>query len=215
MLQRITSLNSFKFAMPKKLILIVMTASVFALTAHAKDQANPTLLASAPSQPADESIVELETITVTADVKAQPFNSARPMIKLSGDDLTMKLGNTIGDALKQELGITSQTFGPGVGTPVIRGQSGPRVRVLQNGIGSNDLSQLSPDHATSIDPSLAESIEVLRGPATLLYSSGATGGVVNVIDNRIPTHLSAKPVNLVFDQRYDSAYSESSTALKA
>ena len=209
------SLINFKPAMIKKLILIVMTASVFTETAYAQDHAYPTLLEAAPPQPADESIVELETITVTADAQAKPSNTVLPMTKLSGDELTMKLGNTIGDALKQELGITSQSFGPGVGTPVIRGQSGPRVRVLQNGIGSNDLSQLSPDHATSIDPSLAESIEVLRGPATLLYSSGAIGGVVNVIDNRIPTHLSAKPINLVLDQRYESAFSESSSALKA
>ena len=215
MLYQIAKLINFESAMPKKLILIVMTTSVFTLTAYAEDHTYPTLLTSTPSRSSDESIVELETITVTADAQAKPSNTALPMIKLSGDDLTMKLGNTIGDALKQEQGITNQSFSPGVGTPVIRGQSGPRVRVLQNGIGSNDLSQLSPDHATSIDPSLAESIEVLRGPATLLYSSGAIGGVVNVIDNRIPTHLSAKPVNLVFDQRYDSAYNESSTALKA
>ena len=107
--------------MIKKLILIVMTASVFTETAYAQDHAYPTLLEAAPPQPADESIVELETITVTADAQAKPSNTVLPMTKLSGDELTMKLGHTIGDALKQELGITSQSFGPGVGTPVIVG----------------------------------------------------------------------------------------------
>ena len=157
--------------------------------------------------------LEMEAVIVTAPASAKPVGL--PVTVLKDDELTLKMGHTIGETLKQELGITSQSFGPGVGTPVIRGQSGPRVRVLQNGIGSNDVSQLSPDHATSVEPAMAERIEVLRGPATLLYGSGAMGGVVNVIDNRIPTHLTAKPVNLDFDQRYDSVANESSTALKS
>jgi iron complex outermembrane receptor protein len=158
---------------------------------------------------------ELETIIVTSPLPTKLSDATAPVTVLSGDDLSMKMGHTIGETLKQELGITSQSFGPGVGTPVIRGQSGPRVRVLENGIGSNDVSQLSPDHATSIEPAMAESIEVLRGPATLLYGSGAMGGVVNIIDNRIPTHLYSKPVNITFDQRYDSAFNESSSAMKS
>jgi len=164
---------------------------------------------------ATDEATELETVIVTSPLPTKASDATTPVTVLSGDDLTMKMGHTIGETLKQELGITSQSFGPGVGTPVIRGQSGPRVRVLENGIGSNDVSQLSPDHATSIEPAMAERIEVLRGPATLLYGSGAMGGVVNIIDNRIPTHLYSKPVNVVFDQRYDSAFNESSSALKS
>ncbi|WP_347986027.1 TonB-dependent receptor [Methylomonas sp. AM2-LC] len=160
-------------------------------------------------------VTELDTVIITAPLATKLSDATVPVTVLSGDELTMKMGHTIGETLKQELGITSQSFGPGVGTPVIRGQSGPRVRVLENGIGSNDVSQLSPDHATSIEPALAESIEVLRGPATLLYGSGAMGGVVNIIDNRIPTHLYSKPVNIVFDQRYDTAFNESSSAMKS
>lgn len=158
---------------------------------------------------------ELEPVIVSLPANKNQSAVAKPVTVLSGDELTLKLGHSIGETLKQELGITSQSFGPGVGTPVIRGQSGPRVRVLQNGIGSNDVSQLSPDHATSIEPIMAERLEVLRGPATLLYGSGAIGGIVNVIDNRIPTHLSSKPVNLSFDQRLDSASNETSTAIKS
>jgi len=133
---------------------------------------------------------------------------------LSDDDLRMKTGHSIGDTLKNELGISSQSFGPGVGTPVIRGQAGPRVRVLSNGIGSNDVSAISPDHATSVEPLLAERIEVLRGPATLLYGSGAMGGVVNVIDNRIPGRQFDKLVGAALEQRFDSTSDETSTTMK-
>ena len=194
--------------MYKKFILLTISISSFALPSHADEQS--VLQALAP----DESITNLETIIVTSPLASKLSNSTLPITQLSGDELTLKMANTIGDTLKEELGITSQSFGPGVGTPVIRGQSGPRVKVLENGIGSNDVSQLSPDHASSIEPAMAESIEVLKGPATLLYGSGIIGGVVNIIDNRIPTHLYTKPVNVVFDQRLDSATNESSSALK-
>ena len=228
--------------MYKKLILAAASAS-FALVAEAADQPNPaTVEAATPPQAAIQAEAEaqaddqrneikakaakraqaseppptqLEPVFVTSPLPTKVSEATAPVTVLSGDDLTMKMGHTIGETLKQELGITSQSFGPGVGTPVIRGQSGPRVRVLENGIGSNDVSQLSPDHATSIEPAMAESIEVLRGPATLMYGSGAMGGVVNIIDNRIPTHLYNKPVNIVFDQRYDSAFNESSSAMKS
>ena len=223
-----------------KTIILVTASANFALSVQAADQTNPaadgqtaaaTVLAVTDSQvdyltdaaPANASTqsqaprqpaTELQAVIVTSPLPAKLSDATAPVTVLSDDELTLKMGHTIGETLKQELGITSQSFGPGVGTPVIRGQSGPRVRVLENGIGSNDVSQLSPDHATSIEPAMAESIEVLRGPATLLYGSGAMGGVVNIIDNRIPTHLYNKPVNIVFDQRYDSAFNESSTALK-
>ena len=137
----------------------------------------------------DQPVTEQETVVVTAPVKETAYQTATPMNVLTGDDLRVKVGDTIGETLKNESGVNNQSFGPGVGTPVIRGQSGPRVRVLSNGVGGNDVSQLSPDHASSVEPVLADRIEVLRGPATLLYGSGAIGGVVNVIDNRIPTQL--------------------------
>ncbi len=194
--------------MYKILLLLTASTSFFALAATAADKTLTKAISS------DESIVNLETVVVSATSAPKLSDSPFPATQLSGDELTLKMGNTIGDTLKQELGISSQSFGPGVGTPVIRGQSGPRVKILENGIGSSDVSQLSPDHASSIDPVMAESIEVLRGPETLLYGSGIIGGVVNVIDNRIPTHLYTKPVNVVFDQRLDSATNESSSALK-
>ncbi|WP_415880378.1 TonB-dependent receptor [Methylomonas sp. TEB] len=159
-------------------------------------------------------IQALDEIIVTAPLQDKKSDSPVPVTVLSDDDLRMKTGHSIGDTLKNELGISSQSFGPGVGTPVIRGQAGPRVRVLSNGIGSNDVSAISPDHATSVEPLLAERIEVLRGPATLLYGSGAMGGVVNVIDNRIPGRQFDKLVGAALEQRFDSTSDETSTTMK-
>lgn len=158
--------------------------------------------------------IKLDDIIVTAPLQEKRSESAMPVTILSDDELRMKTGHSIGETLKDELGISSQSFGPGAGTPVIRGQAGPRVRVLNNGIGSNDVSAISPDHAISVEPLLAERIEVLRGPATLLYGSGAIGGVVNVIDNRIPGQTFDKLVGAALEQRFDSTSDETSTAMK-
>jgi iron complex outermembrane receptor protein len=124
------------------------------------------------------------------------------------------MGTTIGDTLKNELGITSQSFGAGVGSPVIRGQSGSRVQVMQNSMSNNDVSSLSPDHANGVEPILAERIEVLRGAATLLYGSGAIGGIVNVLDTRIPEQAFEKIIGGAGEQRYDSATNQTSSVLK-
>ncbi|WP_090828930.1 TonB-dependent receptor [Nitrosovibrio tenuis] len=159
-------------------------------------------------------VLELEEMVITAPLRKKAADIALPVTVLKGNELIMKIGRSIGETLKDEPGITSQSFGPGVGTPVIRGQAGPRVRVLNNGIGSNDVSQLSPDHATSVEAILVDRIEVLRGPATLLYGSGAIGGVVNVIDNRIPGRLFSKLLGGALEQRFDSAANESTTAMK-
>ncbi len=163
---------------------------------------------------AEQNIIELDEVVVTGALQEKASESAVPVTVLSDKELNLKVGHSIGETLKNELGITSQSFGPGVGTPVIRGQSGPRVRVLNNGIGSNDASAISPDHATSVEPLLAERIEVLRGPATLLYGSGAIGGVVNVIDNRIPGKLPENLLGGALEQRFDSVSDESSTVMK-
>jgi iron complex outermembrane receptor protein len=156
----------------------------------------------------------LDEVIVTAPSPQKEENSVPASTVLNDAELRMKAGHSIGETLKDELGISSQSFGPGVGTPVIRGQAGPRVRVLSNGIGSNDASAFSPDHATSVEPLLAERIEVLRGPATLMYGSGVIGGVVNVIDNRIPEQMPDKPIGGALEQRFDSTSDETSTAMK-
>lgn len=157
---------------------------------------------------------ELDTVVVTAPLSEKVADTARPVTVLTEKDLLKKTGNTIGATLQQEPGISSQSFGPGVGMPVIRGQTGPRVRVMQNGIGNNDVSNFSPDHPNSVEPVLAKRIEVLRGPATLLYGSGAIGGVVNVIDNRIPEEIPVSLFDAVAEQRFNSVSQESTSLLK-
>ena len=96
---------------------------------------------------------------------------------------------SIGETLAQQPGVSATSFGPTASAPVLRGLSGDRVRVLTDGIGTLDLSSAGPDHAISINPLTAERIEVLRGPAALLFGSSAIGGVVNVIDTRIPRRV--------------------------
>jgi iron complex outermembrane recepter protein len=168
----------------------------------------------ANNQPEEMPAVELDELVVSAPFAIKTSESAKPVTVLSGEKLRTKISGTLGETLKNELGITTQSFGSGVGTPVIRGQAGPRVRVMQNSIGNNDVSTLSPDHANSVEPILAERIEVLRGPATLLYGSGAIGGVVNVIDNRIPETVPTKIIGGAAEQRYDSANNETASVVK-
>ncbi len=113
------------------------------------------------------------------------------MSSLSGLDLKAKKATTLGDTLNGEPGVSASGFTAGASRPIIRGQQDNRVRVLNNGTEIFDVSNLSPDHAPSVEPLISSSIEVVRGPATVLYGSGAIGGVVNVLDNRIPTALPA------------------------
>ncbi|HEX8661735.1 MAG TPA: Plug domain-containing protein, partial [Brevundimonas sp.] len=96
---------------------------------------------------------------------------------------------SLGDLVSGLPGMRSTDFAPGASRPVIRGLSGPRVQVLTNGIGLIDASSVSPDHQVATDPAEANRIEIVRGPATLAYGGTAIGGVVNVLDNRIPTEM--------------------------
>lgn len=157
---------------------------------------------------------ELEAMVVSAPLERRVDELARPASVLSGSELRTQVGPTIGATLQNQPGINNQSFGPGVGQPVIRGLSGPRVRIMENGIGNNDVSNISPDHANSIEPSQAERVEVLRGPSTLLYGSGAIGGIVNVIDGRVPDKLPPHWLGGALNQTYDSALDQTSSSLK-
>ena len=103
-----------------------------------------------------------------------------------GAELTQALRPTLGETLSRTPGVSATSFGPNASRPVLRGLQGERVRVLTDGIGSIDVSNTSVDHAVVVNPLLADRIEVLRGPSTLQFGSSAIGGVVNVIDKRIP-----------------------------
>lgn len=148
----------------------------------------------------------MEHVLVSVPLHKQEAETALPVTVLTGDELTRTVASTIGETLSNKPGLANASFGPGVGQPVIRGQQGPRVTVLQNGTSSADASNISADHAVASEPLLADSIEVLRGPATLLYGGGAIGGVVNILDNRIPTSL-PEEASGDFEYRHDTASS--------
>ena len=132
----------------------------------------------------------LAPITVSANpLGLDPNSMALPALVLDGNALIERRQGTLGDTLNGLPGIHSDTFGGGASRPVIRGQTAPRVKVLSDGSELMDASNISPDHAVTTEPLLAQRIEVLRGPSTLLYGGGAIGGVVNVLDNRVPTAI--------------------------
>lgn len=153
-------------------ILILVVGFGLAAVASAEDE-----------QPAELEPLYVESAVIT-DRTADEL--AHPVEVLAGKELQRRRAGTIGDMLGNELGVSNSSFGPGVGRPVIRGQGGPRVQVLENNIRSMDISTISADHAVSVDPLTARQVEVIKGPATLIYGSGASGGVVNVLNNRMP-----------------------------
>lgn len=137
---------------------------------------------------------------------------AQPTAMLTGEALQRKQATSLGETLAHELGVTATYFGPVSSRPVIRGQYGERVLVLSNGLDSLDASALSEDHAVSVDDILAERVEIVRGPATLLYGSGAAGGLVNVVDNRIVEKPLDSPFGGAFSLGSDSATSKEAAA---
>lgn len=132
----------------------------------------------------NDEVHRLDEVTITAR-NLDGGEVLVPAQQLSGAALTQRQGSTLGETLDNLPGIANSSFGPNVGRPIIRGMEGDRIRILQNSGANMDVSGLSNDHAVPIDPLTTERIEVLRGPATLLYGGSAIGGVVNVIDNRI------------------------------
>ena len=129
---------------------------------------------------------------------------------LDSADLAREVRPSIGETLASQPGVSSTSFGPTASSPVLRGLSGDRVRVLTDGIGSLDLASSGPDHAIAINPLTAERIEVLRGPAALLFGSSAIGGVVNVLDTRIPRSVPEAPLGADLLAAYGSAANERS-----
>jgi iron complex outermembrane receptor protein len=158
-------------------------------------------------------VEELEAVQVTA--KAEAPLEARPRTVVEGDVLRGQIANTLGKTLEQELGVRNASFGPGVGVPVVRGLTGSRIRTLQDGIGSHDAAAVSPDHAVALEPLLADKIEILRGPATVRFGSGAIGGAVNVVDGRIPVEVPKNGVAGAAEFRYGSNGGELAGVAKA
>lgn len=136
---------------------------------------------------ADEESVHLDAIPVTGNpLGVSSDELVVPVSVLNGRELSLRREGTLGETLNGIPGVTATQFGPNASRPVIRGLDAERVRIMQNGIGILDASSLSFDHAVGIDPLIIEQIDVVRGPAALLYGGSAMGGVVNAIDHRIP-----------------------------
>ena len=151
---------------------------------------------------------QLETIQLQAHPLVQTaadFAVADHVI--DGEKLKQR-ATTIGDALSDELSVYSNQYGTGASRPVIRGQDGPRVKVLQHASETADVSTLSPDHAVTVDPILAKQVEVIRGPSTLLYAAGTVGGLVNVTDQKIPTQMPTNGLEGDVGIRYNSGNDE-------
>ncbi len=137
----------------------------------------------------NDQVQKLGTLTFSAHPLEQSSVDFGVVDQTVSSEKLQQGGTTLGEVLKDELGIRSNSFGAGSSRPVIRGQEGARVKVTQNGTETMDVSSLSPDHAVTIDPQLAQNIEVIRGPSTLLYGAGSVGGLINVTDTKIPTQM--------------------------
>lgn len=147
-----------------------------------------TSLFAASAIAADNTEIDLASVPVTGNpLGVSSDELVVPVSVLNGRELTFKRESTLGETLNGIPGVSATGFGPNSSRPIIRGLDAERVRILQNGLGILDAASLSFDHAVSLDPLVIEQIEVVRGPAALLYGGSAMGGVVNAIDHRIPT----------------------------
>ncbi len=140
-----------------------------------------------------------EQTTVTGDLRSQ-FEVYQPTAVLAGQELQKQVEMSLGSTLENQPGVASRSFGPAPSRPVVRGLDGDRVQILQDGQRMGDLSSQSGDHGVTVNPASAERIEVVRGPATLLYGANAIGGLVNVITEDIPTRpIQGSSGNATFD----------------
>lgn len=184
--------GAFRFAdVPPGHYLVRATSPLGHGVGHAQVAAGETVTVEVP--------LELEirdevVVSAAADPRSQ-LEVTQPTTVLLGEELDLRREATLGETLDEQPGVSSTSFAPGASRPVIRGLGGDRIRVLSSGLGSADAASTSPDHAVSIDPLSAERVEVLRGPATLLYGSSAVGGLVNVLDGRIPEYLPEEGVS--------------------
>ncbi|MEQ1547960.1 MAG: TonB-dependent receptor [Chakrabartia sp.] len=177
--------------------------------------ASLSLISPAVAQDADQTehgdhVTTGEEIVVTGIFARDRSDILSGTSILSAAELTRSLKPTLGETLSHQAGVSATSFGPNASRPVLRGFQGERVRVLSDGIGSFDVSNTSVDHAVVINPLTADRIEVLRGPSALLFGSSAIGGVVNVIDSRIPRSVPDEAIHVDALATYGSAANERS-----
>jgi iron complex outermembrane receptor protein len=183
---------------------LLLALSVGPTLAHAAAAAESADAASGQDVRHDQP-QDLDRVVVTANPLRKTVEElSQPAEVLSGEALDRAKAATLGETVERLPGVQSSNFGAGVGRPIIRGLDGPRTGVLSGGLSSQDVSTISQDHASAIEPFLADQIEVLKGPATLLYGSGAIGGVVNVVDGRIAERALDETITGRAEVRYDS-----------
>lgn len=201
----------------KNLLLISLALGV---STFARAQAPATSAQAEPSASPSPALsvnqngtAQAERVTVTGGaIEQSETDTAEPVTILNENNLKENAAPTLGDTLRAQPGVAASGFTAGASRPIIRGQADNRVRVLNNGTEVFDVSNLSPDHAPSVSALLSQSVEVVRGPATILFGSGAIGGVVNVTDNLIPVEQPSTKLSGEFDGRFDSSDLERSGA---
>lgn len=185
----------------------LLTCSVaFAMqAATAETVAKPATNVAIKTSPMPEVTFDALTVqTVSSEDHSNLLGSNNASDTIVSKDTLQKRATTLGDALANEVGIHSNAYGGGASAPIIRGQEGKRIKVLQNNADVIDMATMSPDHAIMVDPALAQQVEVVRGATTLLYSSGNAAGLINVIDNKIPTTMPDKAVKGEFGRRFNT-----------
>jgi len=204
--------------MRKTLLALTLAASFgTAMPALADDDAiqdgTPPTSVKEPQGKSRKSADKLDAIVVNAVPGGRSADQiVAPVAVLAGSALDDAKGVSLGETVSSIPGVQTSALGTAVGRPVIRGLDGPRVAVLENGLSSQDVSNVSQDHAVTLEPFLADQIEVLKGPATLLYGSGAIGGVVNVVDGRVPEKAPDNGFTGRAEMRHDSV-SDGNTGL--
>lgn len=157
----------------------------------------------------------LEEIVITATpLRRTADETAQPATVLAGERLVLQREASIGETLAGELGVTASAFGPIASRPIIRGQGGLRVQTYQDGADTLDVGALSDDHAVSVEPLLVDRIEVIRGPAALLFGSAAAAGAINVVTSRLPLRAPQSALGVAIDLRGDTAAGERGVAAR-
>ena len=179
-------------------IACLLCAAAWPVTAVAQDTQDEDIPVSgqSPEDVPRSTNDDLHNVIVVTAAGIDRLDTVAGTSVISGIDLQRESAGQIGDVLASQPGVSATGFAPGASRPVLRGFGGERVRVLTDGIGSLDASGASADHAVAADPLIADRIEVLRGPAVLLYGSSAIGGAVNVVTKRIPPRLPDEPIHV-------------------
>jgi iron complex outermembrane receptor protein len=203
--------RNFDFVLGEFSMKIFTTCASLLLLSSGVARAQDAISPRPSPTPADAAVHERVVVSSTP-LGGDLFEQTQSVTVLTGQELELRLEPSIGETLNREPGISSTYFGPGASRPVIRGLGEDRIRVLQNGVTTIDASQISPDHAVSAEPLTIKTIDVVRGPATLLYGPNTVGGVVNLIDNRIRQSACQRPLMGKVDARFSTAEEQRSGA---